>query len=223
MPEISFSFRTRITGVILAGGRATRMGGQDKGLIQLNDKCMVEYVIATLRQQVTQLFISANRNQSCYAELSGCPVLTDIFGHYAGPLAGIATGLREAQTDLVLFVPCDSPLLSPQLAKRLYTCLIEANADVSVAENGNRIQPVFALLKRNLLPDLLAFLESGERKISDWYTRQALVRVNCSDIPDTFLNINTPQERNELAARLAATQSFQKRDKPSQDQSTNNS
>jgi molybdopterin-guanine dinucleotide biosynthesis protein A len=147
-------------------------------------------------------------------------VLTDIFGHYEGPLAGIATGLREAQTDLVLFVPCDSPLLSPQLVKRLYICLIEAKADVSVAENGGRIQPVFALLKRNLLPDLLAFLESGERKISDWYTRQALVQVDCSDIPDTFLNINTPQELNELAARLAATQSFQKRDKSSQNQST---
>ena len=202
MPD-NFTEKSLLTGVILAGGRATRMGGQDKGLMSLNGQCMVEYVIAALRPQVGNILISANRNIAQYAQLSECPVLPDTFGHYEGPLAGMATTLAKAQTDYVLFVPCDSPLLSPQLAERLYTGLIQANASVSVADDGNRMHPVFSLLKRGLLTDLLAFLKTGERGVHRFFTQHPLTRVDFSDTPDIFLNINTPEQQASLAAKLA--------------------
>ncbi len=185
-----------ITGVILAGGRATRMGGQDKGLVPVNNKYLVEYVIAALRPQIGTLLISANRHQAQYAKLGACTVLADTFGGYQGPLAGMATALGEAQTDYVLFVPCDSPRLSPQLAERLYFSLINANAEVSVADDGQLMQPVFSLFKRSLLANLLAFLEKGERSIHRFLAKQSLARADFSDAPETFLNINTPSEHS---------------------------
>lgn len=184
----------KITGVILAGGRATRMGGQDKGLISWQGKCLVESVITVLRPQVSTLFVSANRNQSRYTQLCHCLVLTDLFGDYAGPLAGIATALQQAQTDYVLFVPCDSPRLSLQLASRLYTSLIDNQAAISVADDGKRLHYVIALIKRVLLPDLLTFLNQGKHKVSQWYAQHLLARADFSDIPETLVNINTPEE-----------------------------
>ena len=184
----------QITGVILAGGRATRMGGQDKGLIPWQGKFLVESVITVLRPQVSTLFVSANRNQSRYANLCHCLVLTDRFGDYAGPLAGIATALQQAQTDYVLFVPCDSPQLSLQLASRLYNSLLVNQAAISVADDGNRLHYVIALIKRDLLPNLLTFLNQGKHKVSQWYAQHTLARANFSDIPETLININTLEE-----------------------------
>ncbi len=189
--------KTHITGVILAGGRATRMGGQDKGLLTHNGVTLVEQVIATLRPQVGQLLISANRNMKQYAQLGNCPVLVDIYGHYDGPLAGMATALSSVKTDYIVFVPCDSPQLSPELVKRLYNALIENNAEVSVADDGKRIHPVFSLFKRNLVTDLLAFLEKGERGIHRFLVQQNLAKANFADLAETFLNINTPEELND--------------------------
>ncbi|BAP56185.1 molybdopterin-guanine dinucleotide biosynthesis protein A [Thioploca ingrica] len=183
-----------ITGVILAGGRATRMGGQDKGLIPWQGKCLVESVIAALRPQVSTLLVSANRNQLQYAKLCNCPVLTDTFGHYAGPLAGMATALQQAQTDYVLFVPCDSPQLSLQLASRLYISLINHQATISVADDGCRLHYVVALIKRALLPDLLTFLNQGKHKVSEWYAQHSLARADFTDIPETLVNVNTLEE-----------------------------
>ncbi len=195
MPNTPTYPQTKLTGVILAGGRATRMGGEDKGLLLLNNKCLIEYIIATLRPQVHNLLISANRHQSRYAELNpGGRVLADTFGHYDGPLAGMATCLQEATTDYVLFVPCDTPFLSPHLAHRLYTQLIAQQADLSVATDGHRSHPVIALLKRSLLPSLLKFLDTPDRKISHWYAQHHIAHTDFSDIPDTLLNINTPQD-----------------------------
>ncbi|MCK5665362.1 MAG: molybdenum cofactor guanylyltransferase [Thiotrichaceae bacterium] len=193
---------TNITGVILAGGRATRMGGQDKGLLPLNDKSMVEYVIAALRPQVNTLLISANRHQAQYAKIGNCPVLSDTFGHYDGPLAGMATALAKAETDYVLFVPCDSPLLSPVLAERLLYRIMSSSADVSVADDGKRIQPVFSLFRRSVLVDLLAYLENGERSINRFLTQQNLVRADFSDVCETFLNVNSPKEQAILLKKI---------------------
>ena len=182
------------TGVILAGGRATRMGGRDKGLVQFKGKCLVEHVIAALRPQVGKLLISANRNQSRYTELCAGPVLVDTFGNYDGPLAGMVTALAQAHTDYVLFVPCDSPYLNPQLAERLYTNLLQVQAEISVAHDGKRMHPVFSLLKRSLLSNLLTFLENGERSVHRFFAQQSLAHTDFSDSPDTFLNINSPEE-----------------------------
>jgi len=192
--------KTLITGVILAGGRATRMGGQDKGLVLLNGQYMIDYVITALRPQVGELLISANRNIEDYAQIGQCPVLTDTFGHYDGPLAGMATALAAAKTDYVLFTPCDSPQVSSQLAQRLSSRLIETGAQVSVADDGSRLHSVFSLLKRSLLTDLLAFLKSGERSIQRFFARTQLARADFSDIPETLLNINTASEHAALAA-----------------------
>ncbi len=183
-----------VTGVILAGGRATRMGGQDKGLVQIKDKYLIEYVLDSLRPQVSQLLISANRNLSQYAKLSACPIIADNFDNYQGPLAGMASTLAAAQTDYVLFVPCDAPLLSSLLVARLYSHLMQTQADVSVAYDGKRLQPTFCLLKRHLLDNLLVFLETGKRSIHGFLRQQALVSVDCADIAETFLNINTPED-----------------------------
>jgi len=190
--------KTNITGVILAGGCATRMGGQDKGLIQLNGKCLIEYVITLLRPQVGELLISANRNQAHYAKLCTCPVLADTFGNYAGPLAGIATTLAQAQTDYVLFVPCDSPCLNPQLVERLSAFMLKVHADISVANDGKRMHPVFSLWKRHLLTDLLTFLRTGKRSMHRFLARHSLAQTDFSSTPENFLNINTPKELTTL-------------------------
>lgn len=195
---------TNITGVILAGGRATRMGGQDKGLMLLNGKYMIEYVIATLRPQVCQILISANRNIDQYTQISDCPVITDSFGHYDGPLAGMVTTLAKAQTDYVLFAPCDSPLLSPHLAERLYHCLIQSNADISVADDGSRIHPVFSLFKRKVLTDLKAFLKTGERGIRHFLAQQSFyATADFSDSKETFSNVNTLEELLIISEQLS--------------------
>ncbi|MCK5877120.1 MAG: molybdenum cofactor guanylyltransferase [Candidatus Marithrix sp.] len=186
--------KNNITGVILAGGRAKRMGGLDKGLLLLNNKCMIEYVIATLRPQVNSLFISANRNQEDYYQLSKSQILTDDFGNYYGPLAGIATALAHASTDYVLSVPCDTPLVSSELAERLYTGLIQHGGEISVAHDGKAIQPIFCLMKCSLLTDLLAFLKMNERSVKRFLQRHSAISVDFSDLADSFLNINTTEE-----------------------------
>ncbi|ALG66457.1 molybdenum cofactor guanylyltransferase MobA [Beggiatoa leptomitoformis] len=195
-------YQQYITGVILAGGRAVRMGGQDKGLVDLNDRKMIEYVIDALRPQVASLFINANRHQTEYAHLGQCPVIADNYGNYEGPLAGMLSGLHNAQTDYVLFVPCDSPLLTSSLAQRLYSALVQNQADISIASDNQRLQPVFVLIKRDLLTALRQFLANGERKVERWYASQAVITVDFSDVPDTFLNINTPEEKQTLLHRL---------------------
>ncbi|EIJ42786.1 molybdopterin-guanine dinucleotide biosynthesis protein A, proteobacterial [Beggiatoa alba B18LD] len=199
-------YQQQITGVILAGGRAVRMGGQDKGLIEINGRKMIEYVIDVLRPQVSTLLINANRHQMEYAHLGECMVVADNYGNYEGPLAGMLSGLHNAQTEYVLFVPCDSPLITPNLAERLYTGLQTAQADISVATSPDgKLQPVFALIKRQLLTALRQFLADGERKIDRWYQSQAMTVVDFADSPDTFLNINTPAEQAAIVERLQAS------------------
>lgn len=195
--------KTDITGVILAGGRARRMGGRDKGLIELNGQPMVKHTVASLRPQVGRLLINANRNLKDYAQVGGCEVLADTVGDFAGPLAGMAASLKVCASELLVTVPCDSPLVASDLVERLYLALMESNAEISVAHDGLRLQPVFALLRRKLLANLLEYLGSGERKIDRWYEGHRLALCDLSDRPETFLNINTPEEREQLEQRLA--------------------
>ena len=193
-----------ITAVVLAGGRARRMGGDDKGLVTLAGRCMIEYVVDALRPQVATLIVNANRNQARYAALTGLPVVADDVGDFAGPLAGMASAMAHARTALLLSVPCDSPLVAPDLAARLHAALAADGADIAVARDRERMQPVFALLRTDLLADLRAALAAGERKIDRWYATHRLVEVDFSDRESMFLNINTPQERDDLAARMQA-------------------
>jgi molybdenum cofactor guanylyltransferase len=191
----------RTTAVILAGGMARRMGGQDKGLIEINGRPMIEYIIDALKPQVDQILINANRNIEQY-ERYGYPIVKDMMGDYFGPLVGMASGLQACDSELVLTVPCDSPFVPPVLAARLNTALIENQAELSVANDSERMQPVFALLRKPLLDSLLAYLNDGGRKIDTWYAEHDMALADFSDWPDTFININTLEDKALVENRM---------------------
>lgn len=191
-----------LTAVALAGGMGRRMGGRDKGLIALAGRPMIEYVLDALRAQADGLIISANRNHEIYAAY-GVPVVADTVGEYFGPLAGMASALAIAPPGLLLTAPCDSPLIADDYAARMRLALIECEAEIAVARDSERLQPVFALLRTGLRPALLEFLESGERKIDRWYARHRMIEVDFSDRADMFLNVNRPEDREALEDRLA--------------------
>jgi len=191
-----------LTAVILAGGSGTRMGGDDKGLARLNGRPMIEYVIDAIRPQVDTLLISANRNLDAYQRY-GYPVLPDSAAGYLGPLAGVASGLGACRGDRLLTVPCDSPFVPPSLADRLDRALDDEQIDVSVASNGQRVQPVFAMIRRRLLPALRAYLDAGNRKAESFYTAHSMAVVDCADWPQAFININTPEDRAAAGKQLA--------------------
>ena len=195
--------RAEITAVVLAGGRARRMGGEDKGLVEVAGQPMVAHTIDALRPQTAEVIVNANRNAGAYRAITGCRVIADTVGDFAGPLAGMASALEASATRLLLTAPCDSPLVTDELGPRLHAAMARDGAEIAVAHDGGRMQPVFALLTRGLLPDLLAFLAAGERKIDAWYATRHAVTADFSDILDTFLNVNTPQDRDRLERRLA--------------------
>ena len=178
------------------------MGGQDKGLVRLNDRSMVEYVIEALRPQVSGLIINANRNAETYAEIGDCPVVTDIIPDYAGPLAGMASAMQAANTKYIVTAPCDSPFLAGHMVERLYVTLKQQCAQLSVAADGLRMQPVFALIPCSLLNDLLTFLKTGGRKIDRWYEQHHTVVADLSDARDSFLNINSREDLKSVRDKL---------------------
>lgn len=190
-----------ITGVVLAGGRATRMHGQDKGLIPLAGVPLIQYVLAALKPQVANIIINANRNREAYTAY-GYPVASDKLEGFCGPLAGMASAMGSASTPYIVTVPCDSPFVPRDLVRRLYKGLITDQAEISVVHNGECLQPVFALLNCELLSSLLSYLNAGKRKIDTWYGTHRLTIVDFSDTPEAFLNINTPEEIQAVESRL---------------------
>lgn len=190
-----------VTGVVLAGGRATRMGGVDKGLVPVNGRPMIQWVIDVLRPQVAELLVNANRNLEQYRDF-GFPVIDDGDREFRGPLAGIASGLRAAASQYVAFAPCDSPLVCSDLVTRLRAALSRENTRIAVAHDGERLQPVFALLERGLLDDLMRYLDEGGRKIDRWYAEHGYAQADFSDVADSFANINAPDEKRALELQL---------------------
>ncbi len=190
----------RITGVILAGGRGQRMGGEDKGLVPLAGRPMVEHVLAALAPQVDALAISANRNLERYRGY-GHSVITDSDPNFQGPLAGMAAALAQATTPLALFVPCDGPRLPADLAARLHAAL-GPDTPVAVAHDGERLQPAHALVRTDLARRLAAALPAGERRIAHCLRSLGAVTVDFSDQSAAFANVNTPEERDRLAREL---------------------
>jgi molybdopterin-guanine dinucleotide biosynthesis protein A len=188
---------TRVTGVILAGGQGSRMGGVDKGLQVFRGRPMVEHAIERLAPQVDELLINANRNPEAYARF-GHRVVADEIEGFAGPLAGFERGLAHALGDLVVTAPCDSPFLPADLVARLRGALDAHGADLAVAKTGAQAHPVFSLIRRSVHPSLREFLASGQRKIDRWYAALAVVEVAFDDEPDAFLNINTLDELSGL-------------------------
>ena len=187
----------QVTAVILAGGMGRRMGGQDKGRLELNGKPLIKYVLETIRPQVKTILINANRHQADYARY-GYTVVADSLTGYQGPLAGFATGLRVATTPYIVTLPCDGPFSPPDLVSRLAAGLVNSNAEIAVAHDGERLQPVYALLPVRLSTSLESFLAVGERKIDRWYAQHKMVPIDFSDEVNTFRNINTPQDQHRL-------------------------
>ncbi len=186
--------RKQITALVLAGGKSRRMGGRDKGLLPFGDGLLVGHVIDAIRPQVGHVMISANRHADEYAQF-GLPVLPDPLQGFQGPLAGFLAGLEAMRTDYLLTLPCDGPFVIDQLAARLAEAIgDEGNVDIAVAHDGQRLQPVYALLHRRTLPSLRQALAEGERKIDRWFPRQTWVSVDFSDMPMQFENINTPDD-----------------------------
>lgn len=192
----------QVTGVILAGGKARRMGGVDKGLVAINGRPMVSYVIDALRPQVSTLLINANRSHERYGEF-GLPVIADDDRDFRGPLAGFISGMGAAQTPYIAVAPCDSPLLCTDLVQRLYSAMHEAGTRIAVAHDGARLQPVFVLLECALRDDLAGHLADGGRKIDQWYATHGFAVADCSDVPESFLNINAPADQQLLEDMLA--------------------
>lgn len=185
--------KNKITGVILAGGLGRRMGGIDKGLQELRGRPMVAWVVERLTPQVDELLINANQNGEHYAAF-GHRVVPDQIPDFAGPLAGLHAALSAAAHPLVATAPCDSPFLPADLISRLFSALTATDADLAVARTFDQPHPVFCLCKREVLPHLTEFLESGGRKIDRWYATLKVIEVPFDDEAEAFENINTKEE-----------------------------
>jgi molybdenum cofactor guanylyltransferase/molybdopterin-guanine dinucleotide biosynthesis protein MobB len=179
------------------------MGGVDKGLVEIDGRPLVAHVLEALRPQVGPVLINANRHREEYAAL-GCEVVADAIAGYFGPLAGIASAMEAADTPYLLTVPCDGPLLPADLATRLHNRLTTEDAELCVAHDGGRLQPIFALLRRTLLPRLLAYVEGGGHKVEEWCHHQRLAVADFSDCAEAFVNVNTPADRAVVARRVTA-------------------
>lgn len=180
-----------ITGVVLAGGKATRMGGKDKGLLELNGQPLWQHVAGKLARQVDTVVISANRNLAVY-QASGYPVIQDSLPGFPGPLAGMLAVMQQVNSEWFLFCPCDTPTIPKDLATRLRAGLNDAPA-VWVFD-GERDHPAIALMHRQLIPFLTDYLASGERRVMVALRQAGGKAVDCSDIQSAFINVNTPED-----------------------------
>ena len=189
-----------ISGLILAGGRSTRMGGREKGLQLLDGRTMVSHIIDRLKPQVGPLLINANTHLDDYQSLS-LPIVSDLISGYVGPLAGLHAGLSQCTTPYLLSVPCDCPFLPVDLASRLGQALILSGADAAYAVTMNETQtehhPVFCLLKQNTLASLSDYLSHGGRKVMTWIESLHHTQVSF-DNRAAFLNINTPDDLSAI-------------------------
>ena len=185
--------REEITGLVLAGGRAVRMGGVDKGLVALGGRTLVERVIERFAPQVGSLMISANRSLDAYRAL-GLPVLLDAadgLEPFPGPLAGLLAGLRAAKTPWLAAVPCDTPFLPLDLVRRLLASLGSSSA--AMASVGDRAEPLVCLLHVGLADPLATAMANGERRAETWLRGVGAAQAVFLQ-PEAFANLNTLQE-----------------------------
>ena len=198
--------------VILAGGLARRMGGQDKGLVTLAGRPMVGYALQVVLPLADQCVINANRNRDTYERvaasvvslmhtanpfLSAVQVVADTLPGHLGPLAGLSAGIDSLGTDYVFMCPCDSPFLQAALVERLLHECMADDADIAVAHDGERLQPVFCVVNRRVNTSLNEFLASGQRKIDRWFETIHVKQVNADQYAASFVNVNTDEERSE--------------------------
>ncbi|MBI5258259.1 MAG: molybdenum cofactor guanylyltransferase MobA [Burkholderiales bacterium] len=192
-----------ITGLVLAGGRGSRMGGADKGLQNHLGLPLALQALLRLQPQVGAVMINANRNLGAY-EAMGVPVWPDAVADYPGPLAGFLAGLEHCETPWLVTVPCDTPNFPTDRVARLARAAAEADAEIAIAATREagvlQRQPVFCLMRAALMESLVAFIQGGQRKIDRWTGQHRCVEV-VFDEADAFFNANTPEELNQLQTK----------------------
>jgi len=186
--------KNEITAVILAGGQASRMDGEDKGLIVFRELPLISHVINIIKPKVSQILISANRNFEEYANFG--KVISDDLEDYQGPLAGISKALKVCSTPYLLVLPCDSPLIDVALIDSLIENMEISNVDICVAHDGSIMHATFALMQTKLEKSLEEFLEEGGRKMALRYRQQSLERIDVSSHLEVLTNINRPEDFN---------------------------
>ena len=182
-----------ISVVILAGGRGSRMQGQDKGLIKWKNRPLIEHVLKNLPENVGEIIISANRNEKNYKKL-GHKVINDKINNFQGPLAGILSAMEQCKHDFLLCLPCDSPRPPEALTERLMQCLQNNSSLCAICFDGKREQALFSLISCALKPQLETFLSDGKRKVSDFFHQQGATVCDFSDQAERFENFNTPDD-----------------------------
>ena len=187
-----------ITGVILAGGKGSRMEGKDKGLQLLNGVPLWQHVATALRPQVSQLAISANRSIEIY-RASGFPVYQDLEGDFPGPLAGMLSVMKQTNAEWYLFCACDTPFIPGILAERLRQHLGKAQA--AWAHDGERDHPTIALIARGVIPSLENYLSAGERRVMAFLRQCGGHSVDFSDMKAAFINVNTLADLQQMQER----------------------
>jgi len=188
-----------VLGVVLAGGRATRMGGRDKGLQELNGKPLWQHVADTLSTQVDAIAISANRHIDIYQQ-SGYPVYQDNLGNYPGPLAGILSVMQQSENEWFLFCPCDTPFIPTCLMERLLR--YRGEAPVVWANDGERDHPTIVLINRALISDLKVYLDAGERRVMIFMRQSGGHSVDFSDQKSAFINVNTTEDLRSIQGNV---------------------
>ena len=186
--------KNEITAVILAGGQASRMDGEDKGLIVFRELPLIAHVVNVVESKVSQILISANRNFEEYANFG--KVISDDLEGYQGPLAGISKALKVSSTPYLLVLPCDSPLIDEALIDSLIEKMEISKADICVAHDGSIMHATFALMQTKLEKSLEGFLEEGGRKMALWYRQHSLERIDVSSHLEVLTNINRPEDFN---------------------------
>lgn len=194
----------QITGLILAGGRSSRMDGDDKGLLKLIDQPMIAYVIEKLKPQVNEILISANRHIEQYQQF-GYTVLPDDYDDFRGPLAGMSRGLSYSDSEYLLTVPCDGPLLPADLAQRMLDFAQKNAAAAVIAFDGQYKQPTYNLVHSSLLPAMIQSLEHNEHKLGKWLMDNGAHKIDFSDQQSAFLNVNTLTDLELVAQKLSGT------------------
>ncbi|MBC7996098.1 MAG: molybdenum cofactor guanylyltransferase MobA [Rhizobacter sp.] len=186
--------RGQITGLILAGGQGSRLGGVDKGLQVFAGQPLALHALQRLSPQVDRVMISANRHLDVYAQMRVpvWPDPVDLSG-YEGPLAGFLAGLQHCETAYMVTVPCDCPHFPTDLVQRLSKALTENQADLAVARTPLGLEPAFCLIKCELQASLLSYMQSGQRKIERWTEQHRRAEVAFDD-DSAFFNINTPDD-----------------------------
>ena len=187
-----------ITVVILAGGKGRRMGGQDKGLVNFKNLSLIKHVIDAISQQTDNIIINANRSLQEYAAF-GYPVVEDTLKDFQGPLAGFLAAMSNVSTDYILTIPCDGPVITDNYVDKMLQGLNESSAELAIASDGSRMQPVYALIPLTLQQSLSQFLADGGRKIDLWYQQHDFTLVEFDADSEFFTNINTPQDLHKYS------------------------